>query len=113
MNTSFQDIFNILDDKFKKINNKSEEIKKKFNDNKFIVSNDKLELILDISKKINELNDKYDDLHNIIIESIDFNNLTTNEKIKLREAKINKKINDIFLPYILYAKICLENENNI
>ena len=109
MNTSISNMLNIFNKKIDNLNIKSFEIFNKFEDNNFIIDNEKLELILNISQTLNLLNDQLDDLKDIVLETIDSNKLTIDEKRKIRTNKIDKKINELFLPYIIYTKICLEN----
>jgi protein subunit release factor A len=109
MNTSVSSMIDTFNKKIKEIETKSSNIHTKFNDNNFIIDNDKLKLLLNISQNLNLLKDQFDELDDIAIETIDQNNLTSDEKQKIRSNKIEKKINDIFLPYIIYTKICLEN----
>lgn len=109
MNTSISSILNIFDNKIKEMNTLGSEIVKKFNDEKFIIDKSKLELILNISQNLNLINDQLNELRDIILETVDINDLTIDEKQKIRSNKIDKKINEIFLPYIIYTKICLEN----
>jgi hypothetical protein len=109
MDKSFIDIFKNFDTKVMKINSIINKINNKFNDDNFILNNDKLNLLLKISENLNKLNDQFDDLYDVVIETVDENNLTTEDKEKLRNNRINKKINDIFMPYIIYTKLCLNN----
>ena len=109
MNTSVSSMIDTFNKKIKKIETKSSNILSKFKDDNFIIDNDKLKLILNISQNLNLLNDQLDELDDLAIETIDENNLTSDEKQKIRSNKIEKKINEIFLPYIIYTKIYLEN----
>lgn len=109
MNTSVSSMIDTFNKKIKEIETKSSDILSKFKDDNFVIDNDKLKLILNISQNLNLLNDQFDELDDLAIETIDENNLTSDEKQKIRSNKIEKKINDIFLPYIIYTKICLEN----
>ena len=109
MNTSISNMLNIFNKKIDNLNIKSSEIFNKFEDNNFIIDNEKLQLILNISQTLNLLNDQLDDLKDIVLETVDTNNLTVDEKQKIRANKIDKKINELFMPYIIYTKICLEN----
>jgi hypothetical protein len=109
MNTSVSDMLNTFNEKIHNLNNKSLEIFNKFEDGNFVIDNNKLELILNISQNLNLLNDQLDDLKDIVLETANTNNLTLDEKQQIRANKIDKKINELFLPYIIYTKICLEN----
>ena len=109
MNTSISNMLNIFNKKIDNLNIKSSEIFNKFEDNNFIIDNEKLQLLLNISQTLNLLNDQLDDLKDIVLETVDTNNLTVDEKQKIRANKIDKKINELFMPYIIYTKICLEN----
>lgn len=109
MNTSVSDMLNTFNEKIHNLNIKSSEIFNKFEDGDFVIDNKKLELILSISQNLNLLNDQLDDLKDIVLETVNTNNLTQDEKQKIRANKIDKKINELFLPYIIYTKICLEN----
>lgn len=109
MNTSVSDMLNTFNEKIHNLNIKSLEIFNKFEDGNFVIDNNKLELILNISQNLNLLNDQLDDLKDIVLETVNTNNLTLDEKKQIRANKIDKKINELFLPYIIYTKICLEN----
>jgi hypothetical protein len=109
MNTSVSDMLNTFNEKIHNLNIKSSDILNKFEDGNFVIDNNKLDLILNISQNLNLLNDQLDDLKDIVLETVNTNNLTRDEKQKIRANKIDKKINELFLPYIIYTKICLEN----
>jgi hypothetical protein len=109
MNTSVSDMLNTFNKKIQNLNIKSSKIFNKFEDGNFVINNNKLDLILNISQNLNLLNDQLDDLEDIVLETVNTNNLTLDEKQTIRSNKIDKKINELFLPYIIYTKICLEN----
>lgn len=113
MDSNFTDIIDQIDKKIINLKNKSEYIKSKFNNNNLLVNEDKLNALLDLVKYINVLNDKLDDFKNIVLETTENNNLSADEKEILRNNKINKLVSEKFMPYIIYATICLQSSENL
>ena len=90
-----------------------ESINNNFNNENFNVNIENLNLLLNISNRINQLDDFVNELNLVIFENKNPDLLSINQKEYIRQEKINKKINDIFLPYMIYSKMCLENSNDI
>ena len=110
-NYELSEIFNNLHSKIKSIENKINKIKKNLKDINFNFNEKNLNLILELSQTANVLNDKTDDLNYIILENLIEENLSSEDKLLLRNNKINNIIHKIFIPYMLYLRICLENSN--
>ena len=70
-----------------------------------------IEMFSNISTDINNLSDKIDEFYFTILDKTQIDK-TAEEIIKLREIKINNKIQKILLPYMFYMKIILENNPN-
>jgi hypothetical protein len=113
MNSNFTDIIDQIDKKIDNLKSQSEYIKSKFNQNNFIITENKLKLILDLVKYINVLTDKFDDVKNIVLETTNLNNLSVNEKEVLRNNKINNIVSQKFMPYMIYATLCLQSTENL
>ena len=70
-----------------------------------------IELLSNISTDINNLNIRINEFyHNILNYSNQ--EKTTEEKIKIRDDYINNKIQEILLPYMIYMKIVLQNNDS-
>ena len=110
-NYELSEIFNKLHSKIKSIENKIDKIKKNLKDINFNFNEKNLNLILELSQTTNILNDKTDDLNYLILENLIEENLSSEDKLLLRNNKINNIIYKIFTPYMLYLRICLENNN--
>ena len=108
-NYELSEIFNNLHSKIKSIENKIGKIKNKIDGINFNEKN--LNILLELSQTTNILNDKTDDLYNLILENTREDNLSNDEKLLLRNNKINKIILNTFSPYMIYLRICLENSN--
>ena len=69
-----------------------------------------IELLSNISTDINNLNIRINEFyHNILNYSSQ--DKTAEEKIKIRDDYINNKIQEILLPYMIYMKIVLQNND--
>jgi len=67
-----------------------------------------LELLSNISTNIHLLNDELEELYYLLLDR-GSNNKTAAEKERIRHFKINNKIQEMFIPYMMYAKLTLEN----
>jgi hypothetical protein len=110
VNCSETQIYLNLQSKLNNIKDRLEKIKdysKSFNNN-----HKKLEYIQklsDFNNLINNLDAISIDLYNEYIIQCDNNLLNEVDKNEQKNIKINKKIQDIFLPYMLYLQILLSN----
>ena len=100
-------ILDNLDDKLKtssKIFNKIVDFNKKNQ-----LTNNQLKLILNISTNIHNLSDEIEELY---YNCLDYNeiNKTAEEKIRIREFKINNEIKEALLPMMFVMKLVLENQ---
>jgi len=111
MSINFKEIMQNNYDKIDKLKDVSSKIKNYFDENNFKIDNEKLKLLLSISENINNLINKYDDLFEIVLEMTDNKKLTAEEKRIKKNNQINKFINDKFMPYLIYTRLCLENSN--
>lgn len=71
---------------------------------------DELKLFSNISSNINNLSDETEELLLFVLDKSD-GEKTAEEKSKIRNIKINNKVQKILLPYMIYLKIVLENNN--
>lgn len=110
---NFTDYINNLNEKCEKLNKLSNKILLNFNENNLKISKDNLELFLNISKNLNLLNDQMDDLNILILNNKKDTDLSYDEKLKIRNDKINKIIHDKFMPFMIYTRICLENSSSV
>lgn len=108
MDNDFNDIINNLDNNLNKLIIKSKKIKEKFNQDNFTINEENLEIFLKISKNLNLLNDQYEELY-ILSLNTNNNNLNSEEKAIIRNDKINNIVNKKFLPYMIFLQICLQN----
>ena len=67
-----------------------------------------MELLSNISSNINLLKDQFEELYFIYLDKSD-RDKTAEEKEQLRNMKINSKIQEIFLPYMIYCRLHFEN----
>ena len=105
---TLEEIFNNMSLNMNIIHENITNIKTHYDPDRFIINNDKLQLILETSSNINLLKDQIEDI-NVIVANDCTLNLTCQQNKEIREYKINKKIEKLFLPYMLYMRICLEN----
>tara|TARA_A100001015_G_C14768623_1_gene624314 strand:+ start:424 stop:768 length:345 start_codon:yes stop_codon:yes gene_type:complete len=108
MNNDFNNMIEIFQNKLNKLVLKSNKIKDNFNQDKFNINENNLRLFLDVSKNINLINDQLDDLYILSLKT-NQNNLNSEEKLIIRNNKINNIVNKKFLPYMLFLQICLQN----
>ena len=71
---------------------------------------DELKLFSNISSNINNLSDETEELLLFVLDKSE-DEKTAEEKSKIRNIKINNKVQKILLPYMIYLKIVLENNN--
>lgn len=109
----FEDIINNLNNNCTRIYTISNNISSNFNEDKFNINKEKVNLLLAMSNNINSLIDQLEELNIIILDTKKDSELTSEEKILKRNNKINKLINDKFMPFILYTRLCLENSSNV
>lgn len=68
-----------------------------------------LEILLKFSTELNNIDAMSEDLHDQFILQVD-SNIIKNQDLNLqKKLLINKHIEDVFLPYILYMQIMLQN----
>jgi len=98
-----------------KLNNIGERLSKIKNHSQISNDNDKY---LDYVQKLSEFNNLINnldaisiDLYNEFILNYNVNLLNEVEKNEQKNIKINKKVNEIFLPYMLYLQILLSNNS--
>jgi len=98
-----------------KINNIGERLDKIKNYSQLSYDNDKyLDYVCKLSEfnnLINNLDAISSDLYNEFILQYDSNLLNEVEKNEQKNIKINKKVHQIFLPYMLYLQILLSNSS--
>jgi len=68
-----------------------------------------LQKLLKVNNLFNNLEAISVDLYNEYILQSESNLLSEEDKNEQKNIRINKKVNDIFLPYILYLQILLSN----
>lgn len=70
-----------------------------------------LEKLLQVTTTIHNLEATTNDLYDEYILSLPESRLTCEEKNKQKNIIINKKIQEIFLPYMLYLQVILHNKS--
>jgi hypothetical protein len=68
-----------------------------------------IEKLNNISTLIFNIMEELDTLHNEFILNMNTNNLSSEERIKQKQLRIDKKIQEIFTPLIQYYQIILQN----
>lgn len=105
------DLSKIFSEFYKKTEQTKDHIKKIQNLNNVLnLKKKELDLISEISSNINLLNDQFEELYLIILDKTN-NEKTAKEKEKLRNIIINRKLQETFLPYMIFYRIQLENYN--
>jgi hypothetical protein len=98
-----------------KLNNIKDRLDKIKNYSQLLENNNKqLEYIQKLSEfnnSVNNLEALSSDLYNKYIVQCDDNILSEVDKNEQKNIKINKKVYDIFLPYMLYLQILLSNNS--
>jgi hypothetical protein len=90
-----------------KLNNCSSFVDNIINNYNETITLSNLKLLSNISSNINMIETELEEFYYIMIDNN--TNLNAEEKQKIKEIKINNKIRDAFLPYMMYMKILLEN----
>ena len=72
------------------------------------LNNDQIKMLVDISTNINEFDVRMEELYLSLIDDPIYDK-TADEIIKIKNNKVDKKIQEILLPYMLYMKLILEN----
>jgi len=68
-----------------------------------------LEILNQFSKELNDLDCLSNDMYDMYILQLDPTMIQNQDRNMQKNLLINKKINDTFLPYILYMQIMLRN----
>jgi len=105
---TLDDFFTNISNNINIINTNINEIKNNYNPESFTLNNDNLKLIHDICSNINILKDQIEDLNLDILQKCS-KKLSYEQKKEIRDNNINKQIQKILLPYMLYLKIHFEN----
>lgn len=102
---NFETIFDNIEEKVENSKLNILSIKKHFND-KIKVNKNNMELLMRI---INNLENLEDSLEEFKMLCLDTNKEYLNyiEKKQLKDIKINKLVNDTFMPYILFTRMSL------
>lgn len=61
-----------------------------------------------ISSNIHNLNTLLEEMYFTIMDNSE-NNISAEDKIKIKDIRLNNKVQEIMLPYYIYMKILLEN----
>jgi len=102
----------VLDSILEKINNIKNKIE---NMNRTITNNNinikYLEELSNFSTQLNSLEAACNDMYDEYIIQSKTELLSNNEKLVQKNLLINKKVQDIFMPYMLYMNILLQNKD--
>lgn len=101
------------------LNNIISELKKKMETNNIVLNKilnleekkldtKQIKLLVDISTNINELDIRLEELYLSLIDNPIYET-TADERIKIRNNKIDSKVKEILLPYMFYMRMILEN----
>lgn len=105
------ELLNVFENLKEKLDSSQDFLTKIINtyDNKITFSN--ISLLSDISSNINLLELQLDELYHYILETNN-NDMSAEEKNRLNSFKINNKIQEKIMPYMLYMKLVMENNVN-
>lgn len=106
------DVFNNIITKMDKIKNQMIEIRDYTQLDNGNLQIDYLEKLSQFSIKLNELVSLAQDVKDNFIMQSDSRILTETDLNEQKNLRINKKIQDTFLPYMLYLQILLQNNSN-
>ena len=73
------------------------------------ITKNKIELLSNISTNSHLLKDELEELYYLLLDNSS-KSINVEDKDKIRQFKINNKIQEMFLPYMIYTKILLEND---
>ena len=104
---SLDEIFNSLEDKCNRINNKIKNLKN-LDKSEIDMNFKNIELITTLNQDLNSTEDKIDDIYLELLKYQDPTTLNHQQKEIIREARFNEVLKKTFLPYILYLRLCLE-----
>ena len=107
ININEPEIIEKLIEKINIISSNLKQIKDYTESNDNIKSVEYLEELKVVSLSINELEAKSEDLINKYILNVDPLLLSSSDKLKQKQILIDKKIQEVFLPLMLYMKIIL------
>lgn len=107
ININESEIIEKLIEKLNIINSNLKQIKDYTESNDNMKSVEYLEELKVITLNINELEAKSEDLINKYIINVDPLLLSSSDKLKQKQILIDKKIQEVFLPLMLYMKIIL------
>jgi hypothetical protein len=102
------EVYQLMMDKLDKIKNNIEKIDKYSENNN--TKKEYLESLNKFSIELNILESLSDDMYEEYILQSKPILLNNEDKLKQRNLEINKKIQDIFMPYMLYLNIMLQNK---
>lgn len=102
------DLNNIITELQKKMETNNIVLNKIFNLEDKKLDTQQIKLLVDISTNINELDTRLEDLYLSLIDNPIYET-TTDERIKIRNNKIDNKVKEILLPYMFYMRMILEN----
>jgi len=105
------EVYQLIEDKLDKIKEKINNIRKySETSNSIVKSNEYMESLNRLSQQINIIEAMCEDIYEQYIVQINGNILSNEDKLLRKNLEINKKIQDIFLPYMLYLNIMLQNK---
>ncbi len=109
INISECEIIEKLIDKLNNINNNLNKIKDYAELNDTSKSVEYLEELNNFSINLNELEANSEEIVNKYIMNVDINLLSSTDKLRRKKILIDKKIQEVFLPYMLYMQIILNS----
>lgn len=68
-----------------------------------------LELLSNISSNIHLIKDQIEELYYLLLDKTNYNH-TAADKERIRDFKINNKIQEMFMPYMILSKLILQNK---
>lgn len=102
------ELLNVFENLKEKLDNSNDFLDKITNIYNNKVTNSNLKLLSDISSNINLLELQLDELYHYMLE-ISENEQTAEEISRLKSFKINNKIQEKIIPFMLYMKLVMEN----
>ena len=102
----FDEIISNLAKKSKEINETLEEINT-FDFNNLDITTENLDLIESIKSNLDIINDKLEDFKCESLQIQNENHLNYEQKQKLKELIFHKMFMKLFMPYMIYLRLCL------
>lgn len=100
----------VINELGEKLNNTTQTFQKiQLINNTHGINSKQLKLLANISTNLHNLTDEIEELYLMYLDDNEIL-MSSEEKIKLRDIKINNKIKDMFYPMMILTRLLLENQ---